>query len=291
VPSLAAVADVDSRSYTQVPLEDFNSDEPSSQAVKPRVSSLGFTIRSFLKTLTCLRTRFKVIALFRGVSISIFLHIFELAISMASDKFLPSVLSVLPPILFPLLLVQIYTLWTHIVLTHPSSKFIWQRIPPFMATLRTVGPALILLRAAKALPVSLVMAVYGSKSMDGRKSFLDAIIGNMLVQEVFRAITVVPAHMVLIRVQASLLLADEKTIVPLDEALNGDNKGEGSEVIGIKEAWKTFARDAWRRLYLIYVQVFVISLIGGGVLLALWIIFNFLVMFIAQGYIMNNYQF
>jgi len=201
---------------------------------------------------------------------------------MASIQFLPSVLSILPPIFFRLLLVQIYTLWTHTVLTYPSSKSLWHRIPPFKATLCATGPALALLLAARA--GFIVVAVYATRSKGRGHGYLGVIAANIYVA-VLEAITEIPARIVLTRVQASLLPADEKTVVLLDEALRRDGKGEVSEAIGIKEAWRTFGSDAWWRFLVIYVQVFVVSVIGGGVVLATAFLFSIVVMVSASDYI------
>ncbi|KAH8589263.1 hypothetical protein B0O99DRAFT_637227, partial [Bisporella sp. PMI_857] len=58
-------------------------------------------------------------------------------------------------------------------------------------------------------------------------------------------ITLVPTHMILTRIQVSLLPADEKTIVPVDEALRGGRIGENREPVGMKETWRTFGWSAW----------------------------------------------
>jgi len=176
------------------------------------------------------------------------------------------------------------------VLTHPSSKSIWRRVPPFKATLRATGPALTLLLAAKALLVFMVSAVDGTRSKGRRNGYLDGIVPNIFVVVVLEAITVVPAHIILTRVQASLLSADEKTVVPLDGMLKRDRKGEESEAIGIKEAWRTFGKDAWRRAYVICMQVFVVSMIGGGVVLVTAFLFGIIVLALASGYIHTHHH-
>jgi hypothetical protein len=81
-------------------------------------------------------------------------------------------------------------------------------------------------------------------------------------------LVLVPAHMVLTRVQASLLSADEKMIVSMDQALRRDGDGRKCEPVGMRGAWRTFGWRAWGRLEVLYGQVFVVVLVGGGATLA-----------------------
>lgn len=77
----------------------------------------------------------------------------------------------------------------------------------------------------------------------------------MITRTCVEDIALMPALMALTRIQASLLLGDEKIIVSIDEALRGNKKSGESEAIGLKEAWRTFGWDAWRRLGMLYGQV------------------------------------
>jgi hypothetical protein len=78
-------------------------------------------------------------------------------------------------------------------------------------------------------------------------------------------VALVPAHLVLTRVQASMLSVEEQTIVPLDETLQMYEK---HEAVGMIEAWRTVGWRAWGRLTLFYLQVFVVLIAGGGIILA-----------------------
>jgi hypothetical protein len=93
-----------------------------------------------LTRLFSFRTRFKALALFRGLSIFTALLIIELLVIILSTAFLPTPLALSLQILLPLILVQSYALWTHIILTYPSKNSLWQRIPPFTTTIRATGP-------------------------------------------------------------------------------------------------------------------------------------------------------
>jgi len=231
-----------------------------------------------LSQLLSLRCRFKPIALFRGLSIFAPIFAFEALIAALSIRFLPSLLAILPQILLPLALVQLYTLWTHIVLTYPSTKSLWYRIPPFKATLRATGPALAVFLAAKALLRFALVSVYWNHHLRRRGILYPPFVGALILAAVcVEVIALVPAHMVLTRVQASLLPADERTIVPVSEALRGGGNGGESEAVGMKEAWNTFEWGAWWKLGVLYAQVFVMVLFGGGAVLAADFLFFILI--------------
>jgi hypothetical protein len=228
-----------------------------------------------LSQLLSLRIRFKPLTLFRGFSIFAPISVFEALIAALSIHFLPSLLAILPQILLPLTLVQLYTLWTHIVLTYPSDKSLWQRIPPFKATLRATGPVLAVFLAAKALLRFALVSVYGIHELRRRGVLYPPFLGALILAGAGVEVTaLVPAHMVLTRVQASLLPADEKMVVPVDKALKGDGNGREGEAVGMKEAWRTFGWRAWGRLGVLYVQVFVVVLLGGGATLAADFVFT-----------------
>ena len=83
---------------------------------------------------------------------------------------------------------------------------------------------------------------------------------------------VAPAHLILTRVQASLLRDEdgETLIMPRARALkNGP--------VGIKEAWRTVSWANWRRFALMYVWIFVLVVFAGsGVLALTLLVFIFL---------------
>jgi hypothetical protein len=74
---------------------------------------------------------------------------------------------------------------------------------------------------------------------------------------------VIPANVMLTRVQASLLSDSEETIVPFDRSFGGKVIPEivgGSGVVGLLDAWKTFDWNARVRLIKAYAKVFVIQM-------------------------------
>jgi hypothetical protein len=278
LPTLAVAADPDTLTYTQVPLSDLYSDAlPSqphtSQAPRSSLFSLSLGLRSMLSQLLSLRTRYKALALFRGLGVFAIISIFEALTAALSIYLLPSLLTTVPQILLPLTLVQLYAIWTHTVLTYPSAKSLWLRIPPFKATLCATGPALAVFLAAKALLKFALVSLYGIELRQRGQSYPPFPVALVLTVAGVLVVALVPAHMILTRIQASLLPADEKTIVSVDKALRGDRNGREMEAVSMKEAWTTFGWGAWGRLGVLYAQIFVVVLFGGGAVLAVDFLF------------------
>lgn len=72
-------------------------------------------------------------------------------------------------------------------------------------------------------------------------------------------IIVLPANVILTRVQASLLPDNQETIVPCDRSFGGKVTPAivgGSGVLGLLDAWKTFDWNARVRLAMAYAKVF-----------------------------------
>lgn len=78
---------------------------------------------------------------------------------------------------------------------------------------------------------------------------------SLLTLVVFAAcllLLVIPAHTILVRVQASLLPPDEDTIVPFDRSFGGHVEPAvitGKGYVDFMTAWRTFTRESWIRLY------------------------------------------
>ncbi|RYP03384.1 hypothetical protein DL765_010519 [Monosporascus sp. GIB2] len=171
--------------------------------------------------------------------------------------------------------VQFYTAWVHIVISAPSPKPFWQRLVPFKKAFQ-----------ATALP----MVVYFFAI--GISSFVPTLIGRalglpqwnpsqpgdvpqgdandlwkalivLIVSMVLKVFLVIPVHVVLTRVQASLLPEEDETIVPFDRSFQGTVEPAivgGKGFVSPMDAWKTFSRASWVRLVKLYVKVFLVGL-------------------------------
>lgn len=80
-----------------------------------------------------------------------------------------------------------------------------------------------------------------------------------LLSTMLWVVVIIPARVVLVRVQASLLPEDEDPIIPFDRSFDG--KVEPAVVGGlgyatVANAWSTFSKAAWRRVVILYAKIF-----------------------------------
>jgi hypothetical protein len=275
LPTLAVATDPDTASYTQVPLTELYSDtqpsrpQASQDDVQSSNSSPSLGLRPMFSQMLSVRSRFKALALIRGLDIFALISVCEALVVVLSSRLLHPLLAILPQILLPLTLVQIYTLWTHTVLTYPSEKSLWQRIPPLLPTLRATGPALALSLAGKALLRFALFSVYGIDGIRRQGDLNPKLIGSLIIAGAgVELVVLIPAHLLLTRIQAGLLPADERTIVSIDKSLKRGVNGAEDKAVGIREAWTTFGWRSWARLGVLYGEVFFVVTIGGGAVLA-----------------------
>ncbi len=265
--------------YEPVPLRD---DAQSKDAVAPLVAPLadeGARGSGTPATTASLRTTHRTLygisgwrSYFRGIGCWIALHTGITFVYGMTGPLLPSFFAAT---ICALAFVQLYTAWVHIVISAPSPKPFWRRLAPFGKTFR-----------ATALPVMLYFLALEVSSFAPRN--VGRILGlpewdpNMpgtvpkgdpndiwralvvfVVAAVFHICLVIPAHVVLTRVQASLLPEEDETIVPFDRSFQGKLEPAivgGKGYISITDAWKTFSRASWVRLIKLYVKIFLVGL-------------------------------
>lgn len=168
---------------------------------------------------------------------------------------------------------QPFAAWTHIVISAPSSKYFWQRLPPFKRAFQaTAAPLILYVFAAELatyLPTGLAallnMTMWNPKepntlpqyNKDDAWKGVVVILASLAVQIFF----VIPAQVVLTRVQASFLPEENDTIVPFDRSFGGKVVPAivgGKGYINMIDAWKSFSRASWVRLIKLYVKIFAI---------------------------------
>ncbi|SCO01702.1 uncharacterized protein FFB20_11468 [Fusarium fujikuroi] len=72
----------------------------------------------------------------------------------------------------------------------------------------------------------------------------------------------IPAYVVLVRVQASLLPADADTIIPFDRSFNGRIEPVVVGGLGyatVRDAWSSFSKSAWRRIVMLSVKIVAVT--------------------------------
>jgi len=214
-------------------------------------------------------------ARFRGLSMALATNIMGWNLAKVFTYVLPNSLFLSLPlsiILSRVALANFSLGWTHIVISEPSSKYWFRRIPSFSSWKKVARPTFILAAAEQValfLPIYLVK-VWGLDNHTGGSMPKDGgdftkkvmIVGLMSLAATF--LVVIPAKVTLTRVQASLLPEDQETIVPFDRSFGGKVVPEvvgGSGMIGLLDAWKTFGFHSRIRLIKLYVKIFVIQML------------------------------
>lgn len=90
-----------------------------------------------------------------------------------------------------------------------------------------------------------------------------SVFGVMILALFLQIAVQIPAYVVLIRVQASLLPADADTIVPFDRSFNGRIEPVvvgGRGYATVRDAWASFSKSAWRRIVMLEVKVIAITI-------------------------------
>ncbi|KAJ4269988.1 hypothetical protein NW762_001661 [Fusarium torreyae] len=278
-PVLAIVEDEKPPAYDPLPVEPLAADDdmpkPAGNPSAP-VAGQGIPITSsFRATWRLLRSHGGFRALFRGLPCLIAQAIVTFIISGALSVVLPFPI-VFGSLIGSLLLVQLSTAWVHIVITPASPLSFWRRLPPFKTTFSaTWRPVLIYWVATELANFGTVGIVYllhlkqGSRVNDAN-SFGSAI-GVLIVAIILQIALQIPAYMILVRVQASLLPADADTIIPFDRSFNGRIEPVVVGGLGyatVRDAWSSFSKTAWRRIVMIHVKVTGISIAASLVMVA-----------------------
>lgn len=164
--------------------------------------------------------------------------------------------------------------WVHIVISEPSPKRFYQRIPSYRTWVK-IAPAAalenVLTTAAFFLPMAFAQLV-GWVDTNPKKEDLFVAIYRFLAVMVFPFLLAflisVPARVIFIRVAASMLPEEDEAIVPFDRSFGGKVQPlivGGSGKIGLLDAWKTFDWDGRVRfvkiaLKTVAIEVAIVSL-------------------------------
>lgn len=166
-----------------------------------------------------------------------------------------------------LALVQLHTVWVHVVITPPNPLPFWKRLPPFKKTFEaTARPFVLLAIAAEVtggVPVLIFMLLGNGHNVN------PIVTGTITLRFVLLALLTVvlwfvlwfflalPAQIAVVRVQASLLPPDQDPIVPFDRSFGGrvspllsvggvSEQGEKTHAT-LRDIWETLSRAAiWR---------------------------------------------
>ena len=273
-PTLAMVEDPNPPAYEAVPV---NADPDAEAAALPsQPKAITASLRAINRLLYSV-AGFK--ANFRGFGAA-----FAIALAQAFVGFIfgsiPCVRWI-GALLTSLALVQLETAWVHIVISNPSKLWFHKRLPPFRKTFEATCLPIFVYWAAQSLSTKIPLLVADllrlpiwdpSKGRsvpkyDQSVSWKGPVVA--LVGLAISLLLVIPAQVILVRVQASLLPPDEDAIVPFDRSFEGTVEPAivgGKGYATWKDSFRTFTRASWIRLYVLYFKIFLVEM-------ALWVLF------------------
>lgn len=245
---------------------------------KPITSSIRATIRHLVDNGGRL-------ARFRGLRI----HILYSMLSSVVFTFFRSILEFLPGRLVlsaaitGALLARVHAAWTHKVISAPSDKSFWQRIPNKSHWKTLTVPAVVasaMTYMSMYLTIGMAMLLGFTDSASGHEepgrvpncaqkiAFIARVLAIVIFAVSCSLFLCLPAMVTLARIEASILPEDEDTIVPFDRTFGGKVVSvAGTSVVGFLDAWRSFNWEARRRLIKLYVKNFFIS---AGLLIVLF---------------------
>ncbi|KAM5348119.1 hypothetical protein ACJ41O_007943 [Fusarium nematophilum] len=273
-PVLAIVEDEKPPAYEPVPAEPLpagvNPPKPTDPTAPSALLAEGRPVTSSIRgTWRLLRSYGGFRALFRGLPClfaqSLLKGIVGLAVWAINPWAFP-----LADLISSVLLVQFSAAWVHIVITPHSPLRFWSRLPPFGHTLKaTWRPVLIFWVVSQVVslasyPIVNMLHLNNQAELSDLSKICRSMLG-MISFGLLQILVLIPAYVLLIRVQASLLPEDHETIIPFDRSFNG--RVEPAVVGGlgyatVRDAWFSFTKSAWRRIVILNMKIAAIAIAG-----------------------------
>jgi hypothetical protein len=285
IPTLIMIESPQDISFEPIPTEDTDATktkDPEHQGVRRQT----FITSSFRSAILLLKSKGGFKARYRGLSIFI--------VNAIAVQWIAGFLSMLPllrslplgvtAVAATVICAQLSLGWTHIVISEPSPKAWFRRIPTLKMWKKVAGPTAMLGVAEQlAVMLPLYLAINTGLTKDPKefaelpdriqKAAIIKSIGIFALGLVLAFLVVIPANVTLTRVQASLLHDEHDTIVPFDRSFGGKVVPEivgGTGKISILEAWMTFNMAARFRLVKAYLKVFAMQV---GVIVLFSVVF------------------
>ena len=227
------------------------------------------------RTMKHLRTQAGPWARFRGLHIAIiYSFVRHLLVSSLSHIF-PYRQMFLATVVSTVILCRLQMTWAHVVMSLPSKKPWYRRMPTFKSTKNIVVPTILLAVAQEAAifvprTISKVVGLdlhnprrYMNEDLSSQKIALLELLLIFVAGLVINLLVIVPARVTLTRVEASLLPEENETIVPFDRSFGGKVEPEilgGSGSVSMLEAWKSFDWSARFRLVKLFAKIALVEL-------------------------------
>ncbi|RJE26727.1 hypothetical protein PHISCL_00958 [Aspergillus sclerotialis] len=275
VATLATIEDSTPAIYVRIDSDvnpnkgpDSNPESPETAGTpaKPITSSLRGTVRH-------LRNRAGPWSRFRGFSLFL---VYGLGTGILSSMFsgVPAnyflIQFFVDIVVSGVLLAPLQLAWVHAVISEPSPKRWYQRIPSYKSWTKIVPAAVFeqtVVGAAFFLPLALAKGLGGwevfnsSPDMPPAKAACHAF-AVVAGPSLLAFLVAIPARAIFVRVAASMLPEEDEAIVPFDRTFGGKVAPAilgGSGKLGIVDAWKTFDRPAFVRYVKVIFKVFAIE--------------------------------
>jgi len=173
------------------------------------------------------------------------------------------------------------TAWVHIVISQPTLRIWWRRLPPYLTTLRATFVPMVYQSVSGILvnqftPIVLKHVLgLGAKRIttDGTFSSRNILLTLIwLFVSILNWLACVPVNVAVTRIQASLLPEEEETIVPFDRSFgtNGSNGlrpgllAESRGALSFREAWRSVTWSEMRRLFIFSAKILAVQVCVNG---------------------------
>ena len=176
---------------------------------------------------------------------------------------------------------SVNTAWVHIVISQPTLRIWWRRLPPYLATLRATFIPVVIENLSEVLVELLTPAVLKHiLGVGGERLTTDYTFSsrNILLTLIWLLVCIlqwlacVPIHVAVIRIQASLLPEEEETIVSFDRSFgtsgsNGLRPGllaESRGALSFRKAWQSVTWDEMKRLWIFSAKISAVRVCVNG---------------------------
>jgi uncharacterized membrane protein YphA (DoxX/SURF4 family) len=170
------------------------------------------------------------------------------------------------------------TAWVHIVISQPSLRIWWRRLPPYLPSMRAIWLPMLYASVMDnfvhtLVPVLLKHALGKSPAVDSSFSSRNILLTLIwLTVCVLSQIACVPLHFAITRIQASLLPEEEETIVSFDRSFgtsgsNGLRPGllaESRGALSFRKAWASVTWSEMRRIWIFSAKILAVQICVNG---------------------------
>ncbi|KAE8402048.1 hypothetical protein BDV37DRAFT_164435 [Aspergillus pseudonomiae] len=254
VATLAAIEDTNPDLYIRVesnfnPNKDVDPVEPEARTLRPQpVTSTLRTSIKHLRARAGFWSRFRGFGLFMTYSLAEGFLFSILPVSMTNFAG-----QLAARMIIGMALANLELTWVHIVISEPSSKRFYQRIPGFKSWLK-IAPVVAFEQGAVCAAFYIPLFITGAAGALGDlvvdpnanlppAELVSRAATAVAIPSLLAALVSIPARAVTIRVAASMLPKEDDAIVPFDRSFGGKVVPAtlgGSGKLSIKDAWATF---------------------------------------------------